>query len=466
MAVKGTYPSPVVEDLDPLASLAAPPKNETKLERFRREQQELSAKRVSDRIDEDLNGEKAKVAAHNPSRKQVRVLVLGHRASGKSTIIKQIQLTYAPCAARCFWTSVVQLNLMQNISDILGIIGQGMATQSSSFSQTHFSLEFIRKYSTISLQLNFLNATRTQLSRQLSGTIGVSDDSDIKLPDKQTNEEIGAVLSGFINVVKMLWDDETVQKTLSASLKWQEVVLSSRGFFLEDMARIAVKDYQATDDDIMRACLRRSGVKEYRMVFEKDRFEGTEWIMYSFDSTRSTKLAWASFFERLDAVFFVAPLDCFDEWSDDNENELKHSMDLWGGVVRNKMLCRTPLVLIHNKINLLREKLEAGTKVVDHVVSFKDKSNDVETVIQYFRHYFKQIYRSSTNSNKALKNLTSKLQSVGSTSPEPQEDSPVDPPERFFKAYVAHADARLVKSLVSFIPDTPVSEPPKAAKGV
>ena len=34
------------------------------------------------------------------------------------------------------------------------------------------------------------------------------------------------------------------------------------------MERIAVKNYQATDDDIMRACLRRSGVKEYRMVFE------------------------------------------------------------------------------------------------------------------------------------------------------------------------------------------------------
>lgn len=169
------------------------------------------------------------------------------------------------------------------------------------------------------------------------------------------------------------------------------------------------------------------------------------------------KLAWASFFERLDAVFFVAPLECFDEWSDDNENELKHSMDLWGGVVRNEMLGMTPLVLIHNKIDLLREKLEAGTKVADHVVSFKGRPNEVETVVQCrpsslqvveypgtyamrldFRHYFKQIYKSSTSSSKALKNLTSKLQSVGSTPSEPQERSAFDPPERVFKTYVAH----------------------------
>jgi len=82
MALRVTYP-PQVEDLDPLASLTAPPKNETKLERFKREKQELSAKLISDRIDEDLNGEKANATNCNPTRKQVRVLVLGHRASGR-----------------------------------------------------------------------------------------------------------------------------------------------------------------------------------------------------------------------------------------------------------------------------------------------------------------------------------------------------------------------------------------------
>jgi hypothetical protein len=83
MAIKGPQPSQVNEDLDPLASFTAPPKNETKTERFRREQQELSAKHISDRIDEDLNGEKFKAANRSPAKKRVRVLVLGHRASGR-----------------------------------------------------------------------------------------------------------------------------------------------------------------------------------------------------------------------------------------------------------------------------------------------------------------------------------------------------------------------------------------------
>ena len=40
--------------------------------------------------------------------------------------------------------------------------------------------------------------------------------------------------------------------------------------------------------------------------------------------------------------------------------------------------------------------------------------------------------------SKALKNLTSKLQSVGSATSEPQEESPVDTPEMVFKAYVTY----------------------------
>jgi hypothetical protein len=149
-------------------------------------------------------------------------------------------------------------------------------------------------------------------------------------------------------------------------------------------------------------------------------------------------------------------------------------MDLWGGVVKNEVLGRTPLVLIHNKINLLREKLEAGTRVVDHVVSFKERPNDVETVIQCrsssyshvveclgvhttgldFRHYFKQIYKSSLNSSKALRNLTSKLQSVGSATSEPQKESPVYPPERIFKAYVSYDVSHSIRCGTLLVADT------------
>ena len=39
--------------------------------------------------------------------------------------------------------------------------------------------------------------------------------------------------------------------------------------FLNDVKRIASKDYQPSDDDVVRARLRTMGVQEHRFVFEK-----------------------------------------------------------------------------------------------------------------------------------------------------------------------------------------------------
>ena len=38
--------------------------------------------------------------------------------------------------------------------------------------------------------------------------------------------------------------------------------------FLDDLYRIANRDYEPTDDDVVRARLRTMGVQEYRFVFE------------------------------------------------------------------------------------------------------------------------------------------------------------------------------------------------------
>ena len=40
------------------------------------------------------------------------------------------------------------------------------------------------------------------------------------------------------------------------------------GSFINDAERIANRDYQPTDDDVIRARLRTIGVQEYRFVFD------------------------------------------------------------------------------------------------------------------------------------------------------------------------------------------------------
>jgi len=59
-------------------------------------------------------------------------------------------------------------------------------------------------------------------------------------------------------------------------------------------------------------------------------------------------------------------------------------------------------VLLLNKIDILREKLEAGVKVQKYVTSFGDRPNNIETVSDYFRSQFQQVHRRKDASNRPL----------------------------------------------------------------
>ncbi|KAI0033481.1 G-alpha-domain-containing protein [Vararia minispora EC-137] len=114
-------------DVDPLAVLAAPPRDETPQQRAERERAEAEAKRVSDSIDEQIRVEKA---ARSKRRAPVKVLLLGQSESGKSTIVKNFQIAYAQNAwaeQRASWRSVVLLNLVRSVNIILDQLARELA---------------------------------------------------------------------------------------------------------------------------------------------------------------------------------------------------------------------------------------------------------------------------------------------------------------------------------------------------
>lgn len=70
---------PIKSEPDPFAFFHAPPPNETPGERVAREVREAEAKRISDKIDDQLKAEKL---ALKKQRYIVRVLLLGQSESG------------------------------------------------------------------------------------------------------------------------------------------------------------------------------------------------------------------------------------------------------------------------------------------------------------------------------------------------------------------------------------------------
>jgi len=165
--------------------------------------------------------------------------------------------------------------------------------------------------------------------------------------------------------------------------------------FLDDAKRIATPDYQPTDNDVVRARLRTLGVQEHRFVFEQGRTAGREWLMYDVGGTRSSRAAWAPYFDDMDAIIFLAPISCFDEvlLEDRSVNRLEDSYLLWRTVCSSKLLAKTQIILFLNKCDLLLGKLKRGILVKDHIRSYGNASNDAVSVTKYFQQHFKDISR-------------------------------------------------------------------------
>lgn len=92
--------------------------------------------------------------------------------------------------------------------------------------------------------------------------------------------------------------------------------------------------------------------------------------------------AWFPYFDDCDAIIFLAPISCFDERlaEDRKVNRLEDSYMLWRLVCASKLLQNTQMILFLNKYDLLDQKLRRGVRVRDHVRSYGDRPNDVETV--------------------------------------------------------------------------------------
>ncbi|KAJ7605110.1 guanine nucleotide binding protein, alpha subunit [Mycena polygramma] len=114
---------------DPFSLALQPPPNETPAERQQRVELEQEQKRVSDQIDDDLRKERAE--RKKRARREVKLLLLGQSESGKSTVLKNFRLKYAPTQWKAelrSWRAVIQLNLIQNVITILDVMQERLAT--------------------------------------------------------------------------------------------------------------------------------------------------------------------------------------------------------------------------------------------------------------------------------------------------------------------------------------------------
>ncbi|KAI0095144.1 guanine nucleotide binding protein, alpha subunit [Irpex rosettiformis] len=204
------------------------------------------------------------------------------------------------------------------------------------------------------------------------------------------------IMNRFAPLITELWRDPKVRRLLTE----RRVLLEeSSGFYLDEIDRITATRYFPTDEDVLKARLRTTGVTEH--VFKLNdpgtREIPLDWIIYDVGGARHQRHAWAPYFDNVDAIIFLAPISAFDQVlvEDMKYNRLQDSFELWKLVVSNSLLGNVNLILFLNKCDLLKKKLQNGVKLKNHLHTYRGP-NDFESVTKYFKNKFGAIHQSYT----------------------------------------------------------------------
>jgi guanine nucleotide-binding protein alpha-1 subunit len=94
--------------------------------------------------------------------------------------------------------------------------------------------------------------------------------------------------------------------------------------------------------------------------------------------------AWLPYFDRVNAVIFLAPISCFDErlTEDPRVNRLEDSLILWRAICSSRLLSRTILILFLNKMDILEKKIRDGIMVNRFLPSYGHRPNETSEVVK------------------------------------------------------------------------------------
>ncbi|KAF8554590.1 G-alpha-domain-containing protein [Imleria badia] len=213
-------------------------------------------------------------------------------------------------------------------------------------------------------------------------------------------DNVATMLDQSREDIATLWEHPVVRALISKrKLKldeWSE-------FFLNNIARISARDYIPSTDDILHARIQTMGVAEH--IFDVDiHGKSVSWHLFDVGGARGQRHSWVPYFDDANAIIFVSPISAFDQYleEDPRTNRIDDSLQLFTQICSNQLLKRVHLVLFLNKTDILRKKLEQGLLVSKYILSYGDRPNEYESVVQYFRAHFLQVHRKNNENRRVL----------------------------------------------------------------
>jgi len=259
-------------------------------------------------IDTDIRSAKRK------DRLTHRILLLGVSGSGKSTVAKQLKLSYSSGFTEEEVENYKHIILLNVVTGMKALINEAEKLE----------FKILRKNKKISNTLKTINPYQAEIS-------------------------------GHIDDFKQLWDDSGIQKTWERRDEFQVDIPANLEYCMVNLDRIGKIDYVPSKEDILYARQRTTGIVEYQF-----KMNGVDWTLLDVGGQRTERRKWVHFFDTVGAVIYVASLDEYDLPSpeDPSQSRMQESLKVFDEVINLPTFDPICKILFLNKIDLFKLKIK------------------------------------------------------------------------------------------------------------
>ncbi|KAL0481888.1 guanine nucleotide-binding protein subunit alpha [Acrasis kona] len=203
--------------------------------------------------------------------------------------------------------------------------------------------------------------------------------------------------------IKELWRDPGIQKTFKHRHLFQ--LDETSPYYFEALNRVGVWDYVPTEEDVLKSRVKTTGIVESSFVSGNKHI-----IITDTGGQRNERKKWIHCFDGVTTIMFFINLAEYEMkcYEDDETNRMLESLQLFEEVVNSARFKNTPIILVLNKMDLLREVIK--TRPLSNLFRDYKDGNNPDAAIDHIRRKYEQknrserpIYTVLTNSSGRLK---------------------------------------------------------------
>ncbi|KAF8069835.1 heterotrimeric G-protein alpha subunit, GPA1-like protein [Lyophyllum atratum] len=276
-------------------------------------------------------------------KREIKLLLLGTRECGKSTILKQMRLIFQGdynTSERLSQKEIIFANIVESMRAIL----EAMPCLDLTLSPD-----------------NYVWHTTIFVLRSWMGT----DDLPCVIAD----------------AVRQLYRDPAVKAAIRRSREFQ--LNDNATYYFSAIDRIAAHNYLPTNQDILRSRVRTTGISKTTFRVQEQTYN-----VFDVAGPRSERRKWINCFENVDVVVFLVSLSEYDQmlWEEENVNRMQEALTLFESICNTKWFVKTPMILFLNKIDIFSEKLPRSplSDIFPHFDGGADFDAACEYVLQRF----------------------------------------------------------------------------------